>query len=198
MKRIKRIIIIFIIIYFGINFTYNKIINSKEYFSVYALNRDIARGKNILNEDVYEVKISKKDFKDDFELNKNIFEGEFVLIRDLGKDQIITKDKLVKKEDYIFDDTKEMVAIPIQSDSKYIRGKLEKGSIINIYYIDTITNKVETVEENTKILDISNEKGESVSNDKELSEVILSLDKEKVLMVNSYKQKGSFFVSIIN
>ena len=153
-KRTIIAIVIFIIIYFCINFAYNKIINSKEYICVYAPNKDITRGKNILREDVYRIKINKKDFKEEFNFDERWFSEDFVLTKDLEKDQIITRDKLIKKEDYVFDATKEMLGIPLQNDSKYIRAKLEKGTVINIYYIDNITNKVETIEENIKIVPI--------------------------------------------
>ena len=193
---------IFIIVYFSIFFLYHRIVLSKEYVSVYALNKDITKGKEILLEDVYEIKLNKKEFDESFDVGKKVFTKEFVVSQNISKNHILTKDKIINKEEYVFDDSKEMIAINIDNNSKYINSKLSKGSIVNIYFIPNNNaesqNGVEIVDNNVKILDTSDKNGNSIKNSKDILEIIVLLDKEKVLKVNSLKQNGKFYVSIIN
>lgn len=205
MRRIKRIIIllsIFIIVYFSILFLYHRIVLSKEYISVYALKKDITKGKKILLEDVYEIKLNKKEFDENFDIGKDIFNKEVVVSQNISKNHILTKDKIINKEEYIFDDSKEMIAINIENNSKYINSKLTKGSIVNIYFTpndNTVPqSSVEKVDNNVKILDISDKNGNSITNSKDILEIIVLLDKEKVLKINTLKPNGRFYVSIIN
>lgn len=205
MRRIKRIIIllsIFIIVYFSILFLYHRIVLSKEYISVYALKKDITKGKKILLEDVYEIKLNKKEFDENFDIGKDIFNKEVVVSQNISKNHILTKDKIINKEEYIFDDSKEMIAINIENNSKYINSKLTKGSIVNIYFTpndNTVPqSNVEKVDNNVKILDISDKNGNSITNSKDILEIIVLLDKEKVLKINTLKPNGRFYVSIIN
>ena len=205
MRRIKRIIIllsIFIIVYFSILFLYHRIVLSKEYISVYALKKDITKGKKILLEDVYEIKLNKKEFDENFDIGKDIFNKEVVVSQNISKNHILTKDKIINKEEYIFDDSKEMIAINIENNSKYINSKLTKGSIVNIYFTpndNTVPqSNVEKVDNNVKILDISDKNGNSITNSKDVLEIIVLLDKEKVLKINTLKPNGRFYVSIIN
>lgn len=205
MRRIKRIIIllsIFIIVYFSILFLYHRIVLSKEYISVYALKKDITKGKKILLEDVYEIKLNKKEFDENFDIGKDIFNKEVVVSQNISKNHILTKDKIINKEEYIFDDSKEIIAINIENNSKYINSKLTKGSIVNIYFTpndNTVPqSNVEKVDNNVKILDISDKNGNSITNSKDILEIIVLLDKEKVLKINTLKPNGRFYVSIIN
>ena len=205
MRRIKRIIIllsIFIVVYFSILFLYHRIVLSKEYISVYALKKDITKGKKILLEDVYEIKLNKKEFDENFDIGKDIFNKEVVVSQNISKNHILTKDKIINKEEYIFDDSKEMIAINIENNSKYINSKLTKGSIVNIYFTpndNTVPqSSVEKVDNNVKILDISDKNGNSITNSKDILEIIVLLDKEKVLKINTLKPNGRFYVSIIN
>ena len=205
MRRIKRIIIllsIFIIVYFSILFLYHRIVLSKEYISVYELKKDITKGKKILLEDVYEIKLNKKEFDENFDIGKDIFNKEVVVSQNISKNHILTKDKIINKEEYIFDDSKEMIAINIENNSKYINSKLTKGSIVNIYFTpndNTVPqSNVEKVDNNVKILDISDKNGNSITNSKDILEIIVLLDKEKVLKINTLKPNGRFYVSIIN
>lgn len=205
MRRIKRIIIllsIFIVVYFSILFLYHRIVLSKEYISVYALKKDITKGKKILLEDVYEIKLNKKEFDENFDIGKDIFNKEVVVSQNISKNHILTKDKIINKEEYIFDDSKEMIAINIENNSKYINSKLTKGSIVNIYFTpndNTVPqSNVEKVDNNVKILDISDKNGNSITNSKDILEIIVLLDKEKVLKINTLKPNGRFYVSIIN
>ncbi|MBQ9013998.1 MAG: hypothetical protein IJ094_10700 [Bacilli bacterium] len=205
MRRIKRIIMllsIFIIVYFTILFLYHRIVLSKEYVCVYALTKDITKGKNILQEDVYEIKLNKKEFDENFDIGKNIFDEEVVVSQNISRNQILTKDKIITKEEYVFDDSKEMIAINIENNSKYINSKLTKGSIVNIYFVpneNTVPqSSVEKVDNNVKILDISDKNGNSITNSKDILEIIVLLDKEKVLKINTLKPNGKFYVSIIN
>lgn len=193
---------IFIIVYFTMLFLYHRIVLSKEYVSVYALTKDITKGKNILQEDVYEIKLNKKEFDENFDIGKNIFDEEVVVSQNISKNQILTKDKIITKEEYVFDDSKEMIAINIENNSKYINSKLTKGSIVNIYFVpneNTVPqSSVEKVDNNVKILDISDKNGNSITNSKDILEIIVLLDKEKVLKINTLKPNGKFYVSIIN
>lgn len=193
---------IFIIVYFSILFLYHRIVLSKEYISVYALKKDITKGKKILLEDVYEIKLNKKEFDENFDIGKDIFNKEVVVSQNISKNHILTKDKIINKEEYIFDDSKEMIAINIENNSKYINSKLTKGSIVNIYFTpndNTVPqSNVEKVDNNVKILDISDKNGNSITNSKDVLEIIVLLDKEKVLKINTLKPNGRFYVSIIN
>ena len=205
MRRIKRIIMllsIFIIVYFSILFLYHRIILSKEYVCVYALNKDITKGNNILLEDLYEIKLNKKVFNENFDVYNNIFHEDVVVSQNISKNQILTKDKIINKEEYIFNDSKEMIAINIEDSSKYINSKLKKGSVVNIYFIPNDNTEhqsgVENVDNNVEILDISDKNGNSITNSKDILEIIVLLDKEKVFKINTLKPNGKFYVSIIN
>ena len=59
-------------------------------------------------------------------------------------------------------------------------------------------SNVEKVDNNVKILDISDKNGNSITNSKDILEIIVLLDKEKVLKINTLKPNGRFYVSIIN
>ena len=122
--------------------------------------------------------------------------------QNISKNQILTKDKIINKEEYIFNDSKEMIAINIEDSSKYINSKLKKGSVVNIYFIPNDNTEhqsgVENVDNNVEILDISDKNGNSITNSKDILEIIVLLDKEKVFKINTLKPNGKFYVSIIN
>ena len=57
---------------------------------------------------------------------------------------------------------------------------------------------MENVDNNVEILDISDKNGNSITNSKDILEIIVLLDKEKVFKINTLKPNGKFYVSIIN
>ena len=79
--------------------------------------------------------------------------------------------------------------------------KLEKGAMVNIYFTETSQNDnsqtVKLIEENVRIIDVNDDEANSVSKDKQASKIVIALSREKILLVNSYKRRGLFNISLI-
>lgn len=205
MRRLKIIfilMIIFVIVYIFISVIYKNIVLSKEYIDAYILNNDILRGNKISNQDICKVKIQKNSYNGDINFIVNSLKDKDVSKINLVKGQVITKDLLISEEEYVYDKNKEIISLDLDKNDIATNSKLEKGSMVNIYFVKTNQNDnsepVELIEENVKIIDVNDDEANSVNKDKKASKIVISLSREKVLLVNSYKKSGVFNISLIS
>lgn len=205
MKRLKIIfilMIIFVIVYIFISLIYKNIVLSKEYIDAYILDKDILRGNKISSQDICKVKIQKNSYNGDINFIVNSLKDKDVSKINLVKGQVITKDLLISEEEYVYDKSKEIISLDLDKNDIATNSKLEKGSIVNIYFVKTNQNDnsgpVELIEENVKIIDVNDDEANSVNKDKKASKIVISLPREKILLVNSYKKSGVFNISLIN
>ena len=205
MKRLKIIfvfLIIFLVVYISLNLVYKSIVLNDKYVDAYILNKDIIRGNSIARDDVYKIKINKEEYKKEINLIQNEF-NEYDLARiNLTKGSIITKDLFVKKEEYSFEDGKEIVSINLDKKDISTNIRLEKGTIINIYFIKENeldeSKRVELLAKNVKVIDVNDDEGNSISKSKNVSKIIVSLTSDKVMLINRYNKIGCFNVSLVN
>lgn len=194
--------IIFVIVYIFISVIYKNIVLSKEYIDAYILNNDILRGNKISNQDICKVKIQKNSYNGDINFIVNSLKDKDVSKINLVKGQVITKDLLISEEEYVYDKNKEIISLDLDKNDIATNSKLEKGSMVNIYFVKTNQNDnsepVELIEENVKIIDVNDDEANSVNKDKKASKIVISLSREKVLLVNSYKKSGVFNISLIS
>lgn len=205
MRRLKIIfilMIIFVIVYIFISVIYKNIVLSKEYIDAYILNNDILRGNKISNQDICKVKIQKNSYNGDINFIVNSLKDKDVSKINLVKGQVITKDLLISEEEYVYDKNKEIISLDLDKNDIATNSKLEKGSMVNIYFVKTNQNDnsepVELIEENVKIIDVNDDEANRVNKDKKASKIVISLSREKVLLVNSYKKSGVFNISLIS
>lgn len=205
MKRLKRIfvfLIIFLVVYISLNLVYKSIVLNDKYVDAYILNKDIIRGNSIARDDVYKIKINKEEYKKEINLIQNEF-NEYDLARiNLTKGSIITKDLFVKKEEYSFEDGKEIVSINLDKKDISTNIRLEKGTLVNIYFIKENeldeSKRVELLAKNVKVIDVNDDEGNSISKSKNVSKIIVSLTSDKVMLINRYNKIGCFNVSLVN
>ena len=194
-------LVIFVITYFLISFLYKKIIINEKYQEVYMLTENLQIGEKIQEEKVKKVRINKNDFSiDDDEIEQEI---SFNISKyDLKKGQIITKDLVIKEDEYIIDENRARIAIELDKSNVSINSALDKGSLIDIYYIRDdiadIEKRVELIANKVKVIDITDDNGNTVNRSSNASQVIVSLSKDKILLISKYKKLGSFSISIVN
>lgn len=204
MRRLKIIFIlmvIFFIVYIFISLIYKKVMLSKEYVDAYILNNDILRGNKISNQDICKVKILKKNYDGDINFIVDSWSDKDVSKTNLVKGQVITKDLLIAEEEYIYNKDKEIISLDLDKNDIATNSKLEKGSMVNIYFTETSQNDngetVKLIEENVKIIEVNDDEANSVSKNKKASKIVIALSREKILLVNSYKRRGLFNISLI-
>lgn len=204
MRKLKikfMFLVIFVITYFLISFLYKKIIINEKYQEVYMLTENLQIGEKIQEEKVKKVRINKNDFSiDDDEIEQDI---SFNISKyDLKKGQIITKDLVIKEDEYIIDENRARIAIELDKSNVSINSALDKGSLIDIYYIRDdiadIEKRVELIANKVKVIDITDDNGNTVNRSSNASQVIVSLSKDKILLISKYKKLGSFSISIVN
>ena len=204
MRKLKikfMFLVIFVITYFLISFLYKKIIINEKYQEVYMLTENLQIGEKIQEEKVKKVRINKNDFSiDDDEIEQEI---SFNISKyDLKKGQIITKDLVIKEDEYIIDENRARIAIELDKSNVSINSALDKGSLIDIYYIRDdiadIEKRVELIANKVKVIDITDDNGNTVNRSSNASQVIVSLSKDKILLISKYKKLGSFSISIVN
>lgn len=194
-------LVIFVITYFSISFLYKKKIIEEKYQEVYMLTENVQLGEKIQEAKVKKVRINKSDLViDDEEIQQDI---SFNISKsDLKKGQIITKDLVIKEDEYIIDENRARIAIELDKSNVSINSALDKGSLIDIYYIRDdiadIEKRVELIASKVKVIDITDDNGNKVSRSRNASQVIVSLSKDKITLVNKYKKLGNFSISIVN
>ena len=204
MRRLKIIFIlmvIFVIVYIFISLIYKNVMLSKEYVDAYILNNDILRGNKISNQDICKVKILKKNYDGDINFIVDRWSDKDLSKINLVKGQVITKDLLISEEEYICYKDKEIISLELDKNDIATNSKLEKGAMVNIYFTETSQNDnsqtVKLIEENVRIIDVNDDEANSVSKDKQASKIVIALSREKILLVNSYKRRGLFNISLI-
>lgn len=205
MKRLKIIfvfLIIFLVVYISISLIYKNIVLNDQYVDAYVLNKDIIRGKSVSSNDVYKIKINKEEYIEDINLIQNEF-NEYDLARiDLTKGSIITKDLFVRKEEYNFEQGKEIISINLDKNDISTNIRLERGTIINIYFIKENeldeSKRVALLAKNVKIIDVNDDEGNSICKSKNVSKIIVSLPSDKVMLINRYNKMSCFNVSLVN
>lgn len=205
MKRLKIIfvfLIIFLVVYISISLIYKNIVLNDQYVDAYVLNKDIIRGKSVSSNDVYKIKINKEEYIEDINLIQNEF-NEYDLARiDLTKGSIITKDLFVRKEEYNFEQGKEIISINLDKNDISTNIRLERGTIINIYFIKENeldeSKRVALLAKNVKIIDVNDDEGNSICKSKNVSKIIVSLTSDKVMLINRYNKMSCFNVSLVN
>lgn len=204
MRRLKIIfvlMVIFVIVYIFISLIYKNVMLSKEYVDAYILNNDILRGNKISNQDICKVKILKKNYDGDINFIVDRWSDKDVSKTNLVKGQVITKDLLISYDEYICYKDKEIISLELDKNDIATNSKLEKGSMVNIYFTETSQNDnsqtVKLIEENVRIIDVNDDEANSVSKDKQASKIVIALSREKILLVNSYKRRGLFNISLI-
>ena len=204
MRRLKIIFIlmvIFVIVYIFISLIYKNVMLSKEYVDAYILNNDILRGNKISNQDICKVKILKKNYAGDINFIVDSWSDKDVSKINLVKGQVITKDLLIAEEEYIYNKDKEIISLELDKNDIATNSKLEKGAMVNIYFTETSQNDnsqtVKLIEENVRIIDVNDDEANSVSKNKKASKIVIALSREKILLVNSYKRRGLFNISLI-
>lgn len=205
MKRLKVIFVflcIFLVVYISISILYKNIVLNDKYIDAYVLNKDIIRGNSISNNDVYKIKINKEEYIEDINLIKKQFNKDELTRIDLNKGIIITKDLFVKKEEYHFEEGKEIISVNLDKNDICTNIKLEKGSVVNIYFIKENeideTKRVELIAKNIKIIDINDDEANSVTKSKSASKILVSLPSDKIMLINRYNKRGCFNVSLVN
>lgn len=193
---------IFLIVYIIISLIYKNIILNDEYVDAYVLNKDIIRGKSVSRDDVYKIKINNEEYIEDINLMQKEF-NEYNLARfDLTKGSIVTKDLFVKKEEYIFEEGMEVMSINLDKKDIATNIRLEKGTIVNLYFIKENeleeSKRVELLAKNIKVIDVNDDEGNSISKSKNVSKIIVSLPSDKVMLINRYNKTGCFNVSLVN
>ncbi len=158
-------------------------------------------------------------------INKKIFEDipdkqdikNAVANKTLNVGEIILKDKIVSKEEYLakIQDT-EIISLPIKGATEGVSYKLKKEDIINVYYtakkkaVDGIlkakikvysTNKEEAMVtclllQNVEVISLTNNMGVETS-DGTATNILVRLKAEDVLMVANLKEQGVFTYSLI-
>lgn len=205
MKKLKIIflfLLIFFVVYISVNSVYKKFVLNREYVDAYVLNKDISRGKNISKDDVYKIKIHKDEYIEDINLILNEFNEYDLAQIDLIKGMIVTKDLFVKKEEYGFAEGKEIISINLDKKDISTNIKLEKGRIVNIYFIKENeldeSKKVELIAKNVEVIDVNDDEANSVSKSKNASKIIVSLSSDKIMLINRYNKTGCFNISLVN
>ncbi len=194
-------LVIFLIVFLLINIIYKKVVLSKEYIDAYAVNKYFNRGNSISKDDIYIVKIPKNKYVETMNISDEYL-NDSIIREEIKENQVITKELFTKKSEYKFEKDKEIISINIDKNDISTNSKLDKDSIVNIYFIpdniQDIDKQVKCIEKNVKVIDVNDDSANSVSNSKEASKIIVSLSNEKVMLVNNYKQKGKFSITLIN
>lgn len=136
-KKKILILITTICIYFILTYIYNYIMNMDKYSEIYILNRDVQRGEVIKSEYFNKISIKKESYLDYMLSIDDI--SSYVFKDNIYKDQILTKDIML--ESSLYDSAAlEVITIKFDSIEDIASYKVEKGSIVNIFYTAKTTD----------------------------------------------------------
>lgn len=239
MKRYKKTIYILfltLLIYFISSYIYSKYVTENEYVKVYYLATDVKRGQKLDDSLIKPLYINKQknlDISSIDILNKYITEAEInnakdsVFKYDCYTGQILSKDIILEQKTYLKSNNNyEIIAINLDDISDSLASKVQKGSIVNIYYTgklkqseNIISNTQESVIsnslsdgyistqllENVKVIATLDKEGNEVNvnenklaTSKNIASVLIQTDKINVLKINNLKKYGSFSLSIVS
>jgi hypothetical protein len=225
-KRNIYIIIFSIFTYLLVTFLYNKFILNDKFIEICVLNKDFKRGDKISEDSIFLLKVNIENKNIQY-LSKEEVIGK-ILKNDFCQGQLLTKDLIEDKSTYINpSDGKEIVTIPIKNAYDIVSYRIEKGSIVNIYYtgkasqlnnfinssnLENITSSGTSdsyttikILENVKIIDIFDKYGNSIKIDKsdtknkdfQIDAIMVETTKEKVMKISNIKNYGTFNISIL-
>jgi hypothetical protein len=209
-----------------VTFLYNKFILNDKFIEICVLNKDFKRGDKISEDSIFLLKVNIENKNIQY-LSKEEVIGK-ILKNDFCQGQLLTKDLIEDKSTYINpSDGKEIVTIPIKNAYDIVSYRIEKGSIVNIYYtgkasqlnnfinssnLENITSSGTSdsyttikILENVKIIDIFDKYGNSIKIDKsdtknkdfQIDAIMVETTKEKVMKISNIKNYGTFNISIL-
>lgn len=222
-KKNLLILIVSIFIYFIINYIYQNVVVSNDYIQIYVLNQDVNRGDAIKEEyfDVVNIKNSNVSLESTIDINTL---KEYVFRDSFSKNQILTNDIVLESSLYESSDL-EIITIKFDSIENIAAYKVEKGSIVNVFYTakySEISNVIEDIDnqkmyvgegtletvtiklfENINILNAYDKDGNIIkisdNTDGEIiSTITVEVSKNEALIYNSIKDKGIFSISVIS
>lgn len=194
MRKAKRNIIIatiFLVIYFLVNYIYiNLISNNKK---VCVLNKDVLEGQIVTKEDI-------TIFKLNIPRNTNIsnyiegnFKDEFIAANDIPKGKILMDLDLIKKDEYIYEDQKEIIEIELDKEDFVLNSKIKRKNIINLYFKfnkNEESKNVELIQQNLKVIDV-------IKKEDDIYKIIVCLKNDKVNKIKEIKGQGVFSISLL-
>lgn len=222
-KKNLLILIISIFIYFIINYIYQNVVVSNDYIQIYVLNQDVNRGDAIKEEYFDVVNINNSNVSLESTININTLK-EYVFRDSFSKNQILTNDIVLESSLYESSDL-EIITIKFDSIENIAAYKVEKGSIVNVFYTakySEISNVIEDIDnqkmyvgegtletvtiklfENINILNAYDKDGNIIkisdNTDGEIiSTITVEVSKNEALIYNSIKDKGIFSISVIS
>lgn len=222
-KRKIYILIFSIIIYFTLNYIYTQILNKPITSKIYLLKESKSRGMKITNEDITEVNILSNLNLEEYVYNTDDLEN--MLINDnYSKGQILHKSMFVEEKEYInVTNDKEVISVSIENQEGLVGYKLQKGSLINLYYTGKLNQAKDILNgfnsniisegsldghittcilENIKILDVVDKYGNSILDAKVNTEVynfnniIIETTKDNIMKINNLKEYGKFSITL--
>lgn len=222
-KKNLLILIVSIFIYFIINYIYQNVVVSNDYIQIYVLNQDVNRGDAIKEEYFDVVNINNSNVSLESTININTLK-EYVFRDSFSKNQILTNDIVLESSLYESSDL-EIITIKFDSIENIAAYKVEKGSIVNVFYTakySEISNVIEDIDnqkmyvgegtletvtiklfENINILNAYDKDGNIIkisdNTDGEIiSTITVEVSKNEALIYNSIKDKGIFSISVIS
>lgn len=189
-KKIMTIIGILLIVLSASGlYIYNKeIINNSEFFGekIVVLNKDIKAGDEITKNDIDYRKEKKNDLISKYLTEKDVNKilGNVAAI-DLYKNEGITKDRIIKYDDYYPEDAQE-IALNISSIGA-ISGNLKVGDVASLW--DKTDNGAILMLENVRILairDSQNQNVDEIDGDTPAA-IVVKLNKEQIEIAKNIK-----------
>ena len=232
-KKIIYVLLLTFLIYFLSSYVYNKYVLKNEYVKIYYLLSDVKRGQklDILDSDVIQTiyinKQKNSNISDKYITGDKNDKLNYVFKYDCYSGQILSEDILINQDTYLeSSNDSEIIAINLENLSDAVAYKVQKGSIVNIYYtgkskqteniLDTTKSSVISSNlndgyistlllSNVKIISVLDKDGNDIDiNKKDISQtriiasILIQTDKSNFLIINNLKKYGSFSLSIIS
>lgn len=194
------------------------LISNKDVIEIPIVVKEIEEGKSIID-NISFVEINLKELEK--EVLENIATNNeligYVANVKLAKGEIILKNKLIAKEEYLEKvENLEYVSLPIKNATEGVSYKLNVGEKINVYYtakrklVDNIlkskikvysSTKDETIVtcllyQNVEVISLTNNMGVEVT-DGSATNILVRLKKEEVIEFVNIKDQGVFTYSLI-
>lgn len=219
MSNIKKILIsaVIALVVIVISISISDMLEKKDIIVIPVLSKDIEEGAYI-KEYISFVQVKKKNLKED--VFSNIAKGKEienkVALKELKKGEIILKDKISSKEEYIAKvQDYEYISLPIKSATEAASYRIKKGDRINVYYtakrkaVDNVlkekikiysSNKEEAMltcllYQNVEVIAITNNMGIDTT-DGTATDILVRLKKNEVLEYANLKEQGVFTFSL--
>lgn len=219
------ILVISIVIFFILTYSYNNILNKNEYVEVFILNETLLEGEKIDIQKISKTKISLDINK--FEFIKSEEELKNMVLKEtMYKGSIVLKDNIIDKNEYENGKNLEYVSIKISSADSSVSYQILQNSLINIYYsgkssqisdlISSFNKSFSYISsgaqelymsvnllENIRVIDTFNKSGISLSDKANLGgdilidTIMIRVDKDTALLINNLKKYGEFSFSIV-